>query len=467
MTFLDHHDLTSGEGNARAVDSAAPTKPGPSDQELLAEYAASQSEAAFAELVRRHTGLVWASALRQVGNQTVAEEITQAVFIVLARKASSLTREVALTGWLFRATRYAALDAQKTEGRRQRRELEAAQMEPPHSPDESEPAWDQITPLIDDALAALGSKDRNAILLRFFEEKSFHEIGAALGTNDNAARARVVRALDKLRKFFCQRGVILTAGLVTGALLSGRLTAAPTGLRSTPLVGGTMPPLSEVLASRVQALAHRLFQRQMARVTAVVAVTLALGIALTLLTVSVRGLAERAATAKELRKLVQEVDAAYSFDDAPALLARIHFRSDEEVFRPALANYVRTAAEFRQAASKVLRDPTNSLRAFTLTLEPLVAGQPTNHNLTIAAGHAMVPWLPEHSLAMIQVDGRWKWDCLGPLSPKLRDHILASLAERTRRLDELTWKVRSGQMSRPDRLLEALVAVVRGTGWEP
>src|SRR5213593_4742432 len=105
------------------------------DFELLDAYAGRGSESAFTEIVERHKGLVYASALRQTGDAGLAEEITQAVFIVLARKAATLKPETILSGWLFRATRFAAADALKRERRRVRREQEAmngsAQDEPP------------------------------------------------------------------------------------------------------------------------------------------------------------------------------------------------------------------------------------------------------------------------------------------------------------------------------------------------
>jgi RNA polymerase sigma factor (sigma-70 family) len=118
---------------------------------------------------------VHAAALRQSGNHAVAQDITQAVFIILARKASSLCHETVLSGWLFRAVRYAVLDAHKMETRRQKREQEAAHMELTQATSENDQAWEQMAPVLDEALAELGAKDRHAVLLRFFEKKSFSE----------------------------------------------------------------------------------------------------------------------------------------------------------------------------------------------------------------------------------------------------------------------------------------------------
>src|SRR5881409_2143046 len=161
----------------------------PSDQELLRDYAETGSEAAFAGLVKRHGALVHSAAWRQTGSHAMAQDVTQAVFIILARKAASLRRETVLAGWLFRAVRYAALDARKIESRRQIREQEAARMTLTESLHEPETEWERLAPWLDEAISRLGAKDRHAILLRFFEKKSFGEIGAALGGNEISARA--------------------------------------------------------------------------------------------------------------------------------------------------------------------------------------------------------------------------------------------------------------------------------------
>src|SRR5579859_1974224 len=136
------------------------------DMALVREYAATQSERAFETLVSRHVHLVYSVALRQARDPHLAEEITQAVFIILARKAKTLGPRTILSGWLCRAARYACANTLTTQRRRQNREQEAymqSQIETESN------AWMQIAPLLDAALAQLGEKDHNAVVLRFFE----------------------------------------------------------------------------------------------------------------------------------------------------------------------------------------------------------------------------------------------------------------------------------------------------------
>jgi RNA polymerase sigma factor (sigma-70 family) len=199
------------------------------DIELLAQYARENSDAAFATLVGRHVNLVYSVALRRTGNPHAAEEITQAVFIILARKAKGFSRKTILTGWLHQTTRLTAANYLRTEIRRQKREQEAF-MQSALSETEM---WTQIAPLLDDAISKLGERDRNAILLRYFENKSAREMATALRVDEPAAQKRVTRAVEKLRKFFTKRGVTLTAAAIAGAVSANSVQAAPVGLTAT------------------------------------------------------------------------------------------------------------------------------------------------------------------------------------------------------------------------------------------
>jgi len=199
------------------------------DMALLREYAIHDSEAAFETLVSRRVNFVYSAALRQVRNPDLAQEVTQAVFIILARKAGKIPDQAILTGWLFKTTRFAALAQVRAARRRQRQENEVQmqaelQRAIPSAADET---WEQMSPLLDEALAALGDTDRQAVLLRFFENKSLAEIGNILGAGEDTARKRVSRALEKLHRFFNRRGVSLTTAILAGTISANSIQAAP------------------------------------------------------------------------------------------------------------------------------------------------------------------------------------------------------------------------------------------------
>ncbi len=201
------------------------------DAQLLSAYATHHSEEAFAALVQRHISLVYSSALRQTRNPHLAEEITQTVFIILARKAGQLRRETVLAGWLCRTARFAACNLLKAENRRQHREHEAHMNALLNEPEPD--VWPKIAPLLDEAVAQLAEADRNAMILRFYEQRSLDEVGRVLGLNADAAQKRVSRALDKLRKFFTRRGVVLTTALIAGAIAANSVQAAPAALANS------------------------------------------------------------------------------------------------------------------------------------------------------------------------------------------------------------------------------------------
>ncbi|HXR06627.1 MAG TPA: sigma-70 family RNA polymerase sigma factor, partial [Candidatus Acidoferrum sp.] len=203
------------------------------DIALLRQFAAQRSEAAFDQLVSRHAGLVHSAALRQVRDPQWAAEITQAVFLILARKAARISDKTILTGWLFKTTRFVALAQVRSEAKRRQHEQETQmqtrlQTEP--SSDAGDQAWKELAPLLDQALAQLNETDRHAVLLRFFENKSLAEVGNKLGAGEDTARKRISRALEKLRKFFAKHRVFYSTAIIAGAISAKAVQAAPPGL---------------------------------------------------------------------------------------------------------------------------------------------------------------------------------------------------------------------------------------------
>jgi RNA polymerase sigma factor (sigma-70 family) len=200
------------------------------DMELLRDYVRNHSEQAFRTLVERHIDLVYSVALRQTQQPQLAQDVTQAVFIVLVEKAATISQDTILAGWLFRATRYAAANVRRAEARREHWEQQAAHMEPTSTP---EPELERVTPLLNEALEQLHEQDRAAILLRFFEHKSMEEVGRALGTTESAAKMRLSRAVEKLRRIFRRRGAVVPTAVVLALLSAQTASAAPAGLAAT------------------------------------------------------------------------------------------------------------------------------------------------------------------------------------------------------------------------------------------
>ena len=199
------------------------------DRTLLRSYAMNRDQAAFSELVRRHADLVYSAARRQVGDHHRAQEVTQSVFLALARKAGTLAEHPVLAAWLFQSTRLSSAKLRTADLRRVVREDCAVRDAGAVAEiDESGGGeWERIAPCLDDALAGLREKDRAAVVLRFFQQRSFAEVGAALGMGENAARMRTERALEKLRAVLVRRGVRSTSEALGVALGAHGMMAAP------------------------------------------------------------------------------------------------------------------------------------------------------------------------------------------------------------------------------------------------
>lgn len=203
------------------------------DSELLRRYLAEKSEPAFTELVQRYIGLVYSVAVRRVGGDAqLAEDVTQTVFNDLARKASTLRDRVTLGGWLYLSANVASAAVVRSERRRKVREIAAHDMQTTlsSSADEAAPDWTQLRSVIDGAIVELKEQDREAVVLRFFEQRSFAEVGTTLCVTEEAARKRVDRALEKLRAKLERRGVFSTAAALGLALATIAPTSAPAAL---------------------------------------------------------------------------------------------------------------------------------------------------------------------------------------------------------------------------------------------
>ena len=247
-----------------------------SDLELLARYTRQHAEDAFATLVRRHVDLVHSAALRQVRSPQLAEEVAQTTFTKLARIAPQLAPDTILTAWLYQVTRREAIDAVRREARRQLREQIATELNTMNAITSD---WAHIEPILDEAMAELDDTDRAAVLLRYFENKSLREVGATLGTSDDAAQKRVSRAVERLRELFAKRGITVgTSGLVV-VISANAVQAAPMGLAITistaaALAGTTLA--TATTATAIKTIAMTTLQKTV--ITATLAIVAGAGI---------------------------------------------------------------------------------------------------------------------------------------------------------------------------------------------
>ncbi|HWA25370.1 MAG TPA: sigma-70 family RNA polymerase sigma factor [Lacunisphaera sp.] len=225
-----------------------------SDAELLRRFALQQDEDAFTALVHRHIGLVHATALRRVnGDIHLAQDVTQAVFVALARKAQAVSGHATLPGWLYVCTQQAAAETVRREQRRKRREAAAHSMQT--ADDSPDPAADlgRLRPLLDDAILSLKPDEREAVVQRFFAQRTFAEVGASLSITEEAARKRVDRAVEKLHAVLSRRGLTSTVAALGGALTAAGAGSVPatlaTQVAGTALATGAMATGATVLAA--------------------------------------------------------------------------------------------------------------------------------------------------------------------------------------------------------------------------
>ncbi len=210
------------------------------DPELLRAYASRRSEAAFAEIVRRHIDFVHSAAVRLVNDPHLAKDVSQAVFTALAKDAGKLAKHPVLAGWLHRTTRNIAAQTVRTDIRRREREKQAAAM---HELSQTDPSWKEIAPHLDAALGDLSAADRDAVLLRYFENKPAQEMALIFGITAEAAQKRVSRAVEKLREILAKRGLTAGAAGLAEVISASAVQAAPAGLSaciSTKVTSGAV-----------------------------------------------------------------------------------------------------------------------------------------------------------------------------------------------------------------------------------
>ena len=351
------------------------------DAQLLRAYAEHRSDPAFAELVRRHVDIVHSAALRMVCDSHLAQDVTQGVFLALARNAAQLTDRPVLSGWLHRTAQNIAAQTVRTDVRRRVREQEAAAMNELLSA-EPDALWEHIAPQLDTALGELSEADRDALLLRYFERKSASQMATTLGISDEAAQKRVNRAMERLREFFAKRGITVGASGLVVVISANAVQAAPVGLAVTiataaALAGTTIATTAS--ATAIKTIAMTTLQKTV--ITATVAALAGAGIyeARQLSRLRDENLTlqqQQAPPAEQIQKLQQERD------DATQRLAEI--QNENERLNRNTAELLKLRGEvglLRQEQSELakMREENQRIRNAAFVLSP---PSTTNTNAT-------------------------------------------------------------------------------------
>lgn len=218
------------------------------DIELLNQHR-NGSDSAFADLVRRHLAWIYGVARRRLNDSHLAEDVAQAVFVLLHRKSPQFTADRAMMSWLYKTACYASESAARTERRRQNRESKVAMSRPESTEPAQTPQWQELAPMLDQLIGRLSRPDREAILLRYYRDLSFAEVAEQIGATPDAARKRVERAVEKLRQLASERGNALSAASLASGLATLVRVPLPPGLIATATTAATAPAGSAITAS--------------------------------------------------------------------------------------------------------------------------------------------------------------------------------------------------------------------------
>ena len=211
------------------------------DHELLAEHGSGASAEAFTELVRRHLPLVLSTARRRLTAPDQADDVAQQVFTLFARKARSLPSDVILAGWLYRTTCLVAGDQNRSDRRRLQREHQSVTA---MNESASDSTWREIQPLLDEAMTCLTERDRDAVVLRYFEDRSLKEVGDAMGISPDAAQKRLSRSLERLRESLARKHRVVTPAALGAAITAGAIQATPGSVQAATIAATALSAAS-------------------------------------------------------------------------------------------------------------------------------------------------------------------------------------------------------------------------------
>jgi RNA polymerase sigma factor (sigma-70 family) len=400
------------------------------DFQLLTDFLAGR-ESAFDELVRRHAGLVYSAAVRQVFDAETAGEVTNSVFIVLARKASRLGPGTVLAAWLHRTTRLAALQAIRRRARRQKYEQEAALMHSSLEQHDNNAPWEEIAPLLDEAMARLAAKDHQAVVLRFFQKKSFLDIALALGSTEEAVRKRVNRALAKLQTHIQKRGISVTDLSLADLIERSAVQPCPSSVLSQIRPMRSPDTSTQLADSILRALSLHVWLR--------IGLSLLAPIALAFFASS-----RSTSPLESLRRLNQ----AAQQGDAKKWAELIYVQSPEEQqARQWLSSNVVVQAELRRALLQQFGPTTYGRSAFPRLLDDLSEDDLSAARVTTSVNAAEIHLPTGSRLQFLRKDWFWHFD-LFRTSRATPAQIEAQIRSRIPRIQSLTRDIQAGHLDR-------------------
>jgi len=363
-----------------------------SDFDLLREFLEG-SEAAFEEIVRRHSPMVYSAAIRQVKDAGTAADVTNAAFYVLARKAKRFTPESLIGAWLHRTTRLAALQAIRSRARRQHYEQLAAHMQDSLQQEEHAAAWEEVAPLLDAALVRLARGDHEAVTLRFFEKKSFGEIAAITRSTEEAVRKRVKRSLGKLHGWLTHRGVYVAEDLLAKIIPEYGTEICPADIIERIAPVSTASPLAEDIA--------RTLNLQVWRAIIGIAATLA---ALTVLFLLVHNSASPLQTFRTLNQ------AGIDGDGRRWAELVLVTTPEEDQVRQWLSSNIVSQGRLRRALIQQFGPDTYQRSAFPRMLDDLSQADISKARVTIRDAHAQLDLRTGSHLQFVYTKEGWRFD---------------------------------------------------------
>jgi len=343
------------------------------DQELLREYVGRQSQDAFRQLVERHLPMVYSAARRIVHDAHLAEEVAQNVFATFARKARIIRPPQVIGGWLYNTTRHLAFNAVRGEQRRREREQTAIAMQTVDLTVNNPSIDEHLEP----AMAELEPGDRDALVLRYLENRTLREVGVELGVSEDAARMRVNRALDRLRTAFDRRGVTAGATILAAGMTAGGISV-PAGLAAT-ITAATIAPTGGLAAATFQMVTT-------AKVKLIIAAALSVSVLVPLL-LQQRKIESLRVENNRLRNEMAHVSDAERSPNGDQVLPELGSRPEQ-------------VKQLRQDRSELLR-----LRGEVGLLRRELAERRQNQGAkTVAEAQAAVPELPVGSIKFVDYD---------------------------------------------------------------